>query len=153
MPPVISGSNRTRALASLKQAEAFLQGAQEDISEDNKALVDALMVEGQKIKQAGLALVLALLKDDYAPADLFKPWASVRRIREWRDDPAVKLDVVLIHDRTCVKPSAFFAHWNSLPVEKKRKTTLSAGKPSGAGKSSLGGRDTSGVRSAKAGRG
>ena len=126
MPPVISGSNRTRALASLKQAEAFLQGAQDEISEDNKALVDALMVEGQKIKQAGLALVLALLKDDYAPAELFKPWASVRRIREWRDDPEISLDVVQRHDRTCVKPSAFFALWGSLPTHKKRKTTLSA---------------------------
>lgn len=126
MPPVISGSNRTRALASLKQAEAFLQGAQDEISEDNKALVDALMVEGQKIKQAGLALVLALLKDDYAPAELFKPWASVRRIREWRDDPEISLDVVQRHDRTCVKPSAFFALWSSLPTSKKRKTTLSA---------------------------
>lgn len=153
MPPVISGSNRTRALASLKQAEAFLQGAQDEISEDNKALVDALMVEGQKIKQAGLSLVLALLRDDYAPAELFKPWASVRRIREWRDDPTVKLDVVLIHDRTCVKPSAFFAHWNSLPAEKKRKTTLSAGKSSGPGTQSLGGPRSSGARSAKAGRG
>lgn len=131
----LTDANRTKALAGLKQAEAYLQSAEDGANDEAKSLVDRLIVEGQKVKQAGQALVLALLKDEHTPADLFKPWASVRRIREWRDDPAVKLDVVLIHDRTCVKPSAFFAHWNSLPVEKKRKSTLQAGKPSGRARS------------------
>lgn len=66
--------------------------------------------------QMNQALVLALLWDEYTPAKLFKYWASVRRIRDWRDDPAIKLDVIVRHGRVCVKPSEFFKHWKTLPA-------------------------------------
>lgn len=121
MASVLKQSDRSRALAALKDAERFIQGASKDVGDDARALVDTLRDEGRRLQQASSSLVLALLKDDYAPAELFKPWASKRRITQWRDDPAVALDVKVIHGRVSVRPSAFFKHWNSLPDETKRK--------------------------------
>jgi len=105
---------RAKALHALKEAEEYISGGAEVISDEAMALVDMLKREGEAIKQAGTALVLALIKDEYTPAELFKPWASVKRIRQWRDDPAIRLDVQVMHGRCCVKPSAFFKHWNTL---------------------------------------
>lgn len=154
MAPALTAPERKRALSGLKLAEAYIQGVNTDVPEEFLPLVNVLIVEGQRVKQAGMSLVLALLKqDEYAPVELFAPWASVRRFREWRDDPAVKLDVVIKHGKTCVRPAAFFAHWNSLPEETKRKTMLSAGKSSGATTFHPGGRNGHGTRSAGAGRG
>lgn len=121
MASVLKPADRARALAALKEAERFVQGATTHVGNDAATLVATVMAEGRRMQQASASLVLALLKDDYAPAELFRPWASKRRFTQWRDDPAVKLDVKVIHGRLSVKPSAFFKHWASLPDETKRK--------------------------------
>lgn len=153
MPSIVTAPDRARALAALKQAEAFIQGAGSEVGDDARKLVDVLMEEGQRVQRAGLSLVLSLLSDEYTPLELFKPWASVRRFQEWRDDPAVKLDVILRHGRLCVKPSVFFAHWHTLGDETKPKHSDSAGQSAGETPSHPGGRVGRGSRSAKAARG
>jgi hypothetical protein len=151
MAPAISLEKRNRALRALKEAESFIQGASLQVTDDAQKLVDVLMEEGQRVQQAGTALVLALLSDEYTPAEMFKPWASVRRIQQWRDDPEKKLDVKILHGRTCVKPSAFFALWRTLPDESKRDAiTLPTGHSAGATLSHPGGRDGSSNRRARA---
>jgi len=153
MPSIVTAPDRTRALAALKQAESFIQGAGSEVGEDARKLVDALVQEGQRVQRAGLSLVLSLLSDEYSPVELFKPWASKSRFVQWRDDPAVKLDVIVRHGRLCIKPSAFLAHWRTLGDETKRKHSASAGNSSGKTPSSPGGQVGNNARTAKAARG
>lgn len=115
MPPALTKEARARALAALKQVEAFLQGTKENVDGDALTLLERIEGEAHRIQQANAAFVLALLKDEECPAEMFRPWASVRRIRDWRD--AGKLSVVIKHGRCCVKPSEFFRHWRTLPDE------------------------------------
>lgn len=152
MAPALNRQDRNRALTALKTAEAFIQGVRDEVDDDAKTLVDRVIAEGDRMQKASVALVFGLLTNEYTPAELFKPWASVRRIQQWRDDPAVNLDVIIRHGKTCVKPSAFFAHWQTLKDESKPRT-LSAEQSVGATPSSLGGRNGVSVRPAKAGRG
>lgn len=84
--------------------------------------------------------VLSLVNDTYVPVDMFKPWASARRFREWRDHPDHKLDVRIIHDRSCVRPTDFFALWARLPAKSRRSKHSPAGHDAGTTPSSLGGR-------------
>jgi hypothetical protein len=110
--------NRARALAALKTMEAFLQGIESNVEGDALTLLQRIEGEGQRMQKANTAFVLALLEDEYTPAILFKPWASIRRIQQWRD--AGKLKVVVKHGRCCVKPSEFFTHWRTLPEESRQ---------------------------------
>lgn len=114
MAAKITAEKRNRLLNALKEVDELLRGDREEVGDDAQKLVDVLVDEGRKLQKASNALVMALLYDHYAPAELFKPWASKKRISQWRDDPEVKLDVIIRHGRMCVKPSAFFEHWNSL---------------------------------------
>jgi hypothetical protein len=94
----------------MDEAKRLLNGTPETLDDEARTLIEMVREEGRR----NTRIVLALVSDEYTPAELFKPWACVRRIRDWRDDPAVKLDVIVRHGRCCVKPSAFFKHWNSL---------------------------------------
>jgi hypothetical protein len=109
MPTGLKTPERNRALRALDEAKAFVQGAIENVDGDALKVVQQA---GDRIQQANSAFVLALLKDEYCPAALFKPWASVRRIRDWRD--AGHFEAPMVHGKICVKPSAFFKHFNSL---------------------------------------
>ncbi len=147
MPSVVTVEGRKRALEGLKLAEQFLTAMPSERPEEKKGIVRAAPVITSN------ALVLALLRDDYVPAELFKPWASVRRIRQWRDDEAHKLDVIIRHGRCCVRPSSFFALWAKLPDESKRSSISSAGQDAGETPSHPGGRVGRASRSANAARG
>lgn len=120
---LIADANRARALRALKTAERIISSSPQISISDYRDVSAKLVAEGQRIQRASHALVLALLMDEYTPAELFKPWASVRRIREWRDDPDVKLDAIVRHGRVCVKPAAFFALWRTLRAETRRKNS------------------------------
>lgn len=114
MAPALQSVDRKRALAALKDAEQFIQCVKQEISDDALTLLDRVQGEFRKVQQAQTAFVLAIIKEEYAPAELYRPFASVEQIRKWRDDPKVKLDVVIKNGRCAVKPSAFFAHWKTL---------------------------------------
>ena len=114
MQPTISESNRARVLAALKLAETFVQDMKTEINGDALTLMERIEAEATRIRQANASLVLAMLAGEYCPAEMFKPWASVRAIRDWRDDPKIRLDVVVKHGRCCVRPADFFAHWRTL---------------------------------------
>lgn len=105
----------------LSQAEKFFRAAYVEDYDASKALAENLRAEGARLHQVANALLLGLLTDEYTPAELFKPWASIARIRQWRDNPTLKLDAIVRHGRCCVRPSAFFALWNSLPDESSRR--------------------------------
>lgn len=137
MPAVISEEARARALLSLREAENLLAATPLKNREDLKAE----------------ALVVALLRDQYVPVTLFKDWASPRTFRYWRDDPQHKLDVVVRHGRTCVRPSAFFALWERLPCASKKVNLSSAGHNAGQLSASRGGRAPTNPRAAEAARG
>jgi hypothetical protein len=109
MAPGLKASDRNRALKALDEARGFIQGARENVEGD---ALEVVQKAGDRVQQANAAFVLALLKDQECPAELFKPWAGVRRIRDWRD--AGKLKAVIRHGRVCVKPSDFFTFWNTL---------------------------------------
>lgn len=119
-------SDRARVLAALQDAEKFILEADPVSTEGYVPLVEQLRQEGAAVRQAGLALVLALVADKYTPASLFAPWASVKRIRQWRDDPAVRLDVIVRHGRCCLRPSDFFRHWNAMANEPVRRRKVIA---------------------------
>lgn len=110
MPHGLKASDRNRALKALDEARGFISGVRENVDGDALAVVEKA---GDRIQQANAAFVLALLKDEHCPAVLFKPWASPRRIRDWRDAGKLK-GVIIRHGRICVKPSDFFAFWNTL---------------------------------------
>lgn len=110
----ITADKRNRLLNALKEVDELLRSEREVVGDDARKLVDVLVDEGRKLQKVSSTLIMALLYDHYTPADLFKPWASKKRITQWRDDPEVKLDVIIRHGRLCVKPTAFFAHWNTL---------------------------------------
>jgi len=82
---------RARALQALKDAERFIVGVCDNADNEAKRLVDVLKDEAQRVHQAGLSLVLAVIADEYIPVSQFKAWASVRTFRNWRDDPEIKL--------------------------------------------------------------
>ncbi len=109
MPPGLIKADRTRALKALDEARRFVQGSTENVDGD---ALEVVQKAGDRIQQANSAFVLAVLKDDWCPAPLFKPWASVRRIRDW--GAAGRISVSLKHGRACVKPSDFFRYFNSL---------------------------------------
>jgi hypothetical protein len=102
-------NDRNRALRALDEAKAFVQGTIENVDGD---ALEVIQKAGDRIQQANSAFVLALLRDDWCPAKLFAPWASVRRIQDW--GTAGKVTVEVKHGRSCVKPSDFFRHFNSL---------------------------------------
>ena len=106
--------SRKRALAAIELAKSFIEKPREATDDADQKLMDMLADEGRRLQQQSMSLVLALLYDHYTPAKLFKPWASKKRITQWRDDPKVKLDVIIRHGRLCVKPDSFFAHWRTL---------------------------------------
>lgn len=118
-PSAISQSIRERALAGLKLAEAFIQQGNAEVGDEARELKDALAEEGQRIARESRALVFGFVSDEFTPVELFKPWASKSRFQQWRK--ADGLDVPVIHGRLCVKPSAFIAHWRTLPDETKSR--------------------------------
>jgi len=116
---------RERAMTALSEAHAYLAGMGGNVDGDAKTLAENVRGDIEKAKAAPTALVLALLADEPCPAQLFGPWASVQRIRSWRD--AGKLAAVIKHGRTCVRPSDFFRFFNTLPDESRAKVGHNAG--------------------------
>jgi len=110
MPAGLKPNERNRALRALDDAKAILQRTSADVDAEALKVIEQA---GERIQQANAAFVLALLKDDYCPAKLFAPWASVRRVRDWGADG--KIRVIIRHKRACVRPSDFFAYWATLP--------------------------------------
>ena len=102
------------ALSALTFAQKFV----ESVKDEPPALPAS---ERAAVEASASQLVVGLLYDHYVPVSLFRAWASAQRFREWRDDPRVALDVVIRHGRCCVKPSAFFALWEKLPADRKRR--------------------------------
>jgi hypothetical protein len=121
----MSDTRKERAMRALREAEAYISGIRDDVDGDAKTLMETLRGELQQAKAAPTALLLALLADEPCPATLFAPWASSKRIRQWRDSG--KLSAVIKHGRTCVRPSEFFKFFNALPDESRAKAGHTAG--------------------------
>lgn len=111
--PDFDGLDRERALNALKIAAGYIRSEPNGIVRDALTLLERISAESARIQQANASLVMALIRDEDAPSELFKPWASVRRFRDWRD--AGRLRVVVKHGRCCCRPTDFFAHWRTLP--------------------------------------
>lgn len=118
-------TRKDRAMRALREAEAYLSGIRDEVDGDAKTLLEMLQGKIEKAQAAPSALVLALLADEPCPAVLFAPWASAKRIRQWRDQG--KLSVSIKHGRTCVRPSEFFRFFNALPDESRVKDGHTAG--------------------------
>ena len=114
-------SDRDHVLAALESARHLIMLSPARYNDEARSLVERIEQESIRVQQANSALIVSLLSDDYHPCELFKPWASVRRFQQWRDDPSIKVDVVIRHGRTCVRPGVFFAFWKTLPNETKIK--------------------------------
>lgn len=120
MGATVSASDEDRhlALRAIEVAKSFIQSTVVRDPKPSAEQLEELRAELTRSQRTCFALVLAFVTDEYCPAALFRPWASVRRIRDWRD--AGKLDVIVRHGRCCVRPSEFFRHWRSLPDETRR---------------------------------
>ena len=103
---------RDRAMAALRNLEMFMDTVQDHASGEARTLIEEISRERILIEQTTKAMILGLVSDEPVPAKMFKEWASVRRITDWRD--AGKLKVEIIHNRCCVRPSDFFAYWRTL---------------------------------------
>lgn len=120
--PVVPESNRASALAALRQIELFISNAASNpISAEDRESMASLRKEVLETRRLCLSLLAGLLSDRYTPCELFKPWASKARFQQWRHNPAVQMDVMVRHARLCVRPSSFFAHWDTMPDETKSR--------------------------------
>ena len=108
----------TKALEALTVADRALQADENE----GLALLERFKVERDASLRAMKQFVLSIVADTYVPVSMFDLWASPRRFREWRDHPDWHLDVRIIHDRLCVRPSDFFALWSRLPAKSRRST-------------------------------
>ena len=98
---------REQVLNALREAESFITalGPQADAPPQERAQAEVS------------AVLLALVADELCPASLFRPWASARRIRQWREHGV--LNVSVVNGKNCVRPSDFFALFNALSGGKR----------------------------------
>jgi hypothetical protein len=98
-----------RAQQALDEAKSYVGQIRLQV---NAEALDVVRAAGERIQQTNHAFVLAILKNEWCPATLFEPWASVRRIQDW--GKAGKLDVRVKHGRTCCRPRDFFDYFSGL---------------------------------------
>lgn len=101
-----------RVLRALQEVESWARGVESNFTGDAKALLESVKQEVNKSKARSDAMVLAIVRDEYCPAALFKPWASVASICRWGREG--KLHTKILHNRTCVRPSEFFRYFGTL---------------------------------------
>lgn len=109
--------SKTKLLDALDQAERAMKA---ESDKAGRTMLDQFRQERDASLRSLRLFVLAIVGDTYVPVSFFDAFASPRRFREWRDDPETRLDVRIIHDRLCVRPTDFFNLWSRLPAKRRR---------------------------------
>jgi len=109
-----------KQLVSLERLQRTLREAQSMVTMVSEETAgQALTIEQQQrafvreVAAQNAAFVLAYVCDEPCPLSLFKPWASARRIKQWRDQGLLKSCQMRNGKMTCL-PSEFFAFYRTL---------------------------------------